>query len=141
MTDYLKGKVAYIKGLTKPNEQHQLLLLLAETENRTPVQERQLNALIRAEKANDKAQKAKSELNKVLNAHKAAERKARDHELYNSAGLLIMAGLVDTKTGKPKISAAELLGGLLSLNGVHANDPKRQEWKAKGEQLMITNKK
>ncbi|EGM6327282.1 TPA: hypothetical protein O2V58_004689, partial [Salmonella enterica subsp. enterica serovar Rissen] len=28
-------------------------------------------------------------------------RKVRDHALYQSAGLLIMAGLVDSQTGKP----------------------------------------
>jgi len=39
-----------------------------------------------------------------------AERTARTHELCNSAGLLILAGLVDTKTGKPAIDKGELLG-------------------------------
>lgn len=59
---------------------------------------------------------------------KKAERKARDHELYNSAGLLIMAGLVDTtKTGKPTIDKAELL-----LAKVPENDQRRLEWKKAG---------
>lgn len=140
MSDYLQSKVQYVKGLAKPNEQQQLLVLLAETEERTPTQERQLRTLIRAEKAADKAQEAKAELAKVMNAHKAAERKARNHELYNVAGLLILAGLVDTKTGKPKISRSELLGGLMALKDVHPNDPKRQEWKQKGQEVLTNQK-
>ena len=60
-------------------------------------------------------------------AVKKAERKARDHKLYNSAGLLIMADLVDTKTGKPTIDKAELL-----LAKVPENDQRRLEWKKAG---------
>ena len=45
----------------------------------------------------------------------AAERKARTHELCQSAGLMGMAGLVDKVTGKPTLDRAELLGALLGL--------------------------
>ena len=65
-----------------------------------------------------------------------AERAARTHELCNAAVLLILAGLVDTKTGKPAIDKGELLGALLGLAKVTAEDPRRLEWKRAGDALL-----
>ncbi|HDW3783534.1 TPA: conjugal transfer protein TraD, partial [Klebsiella pneumoniae] len=64
------------------------------------------------------------------------ERKARDHELYKTAGLMIMAGLVDSKTGKPKFSAAELVGALAGIAELPRNHPKWQEWEKRGKELL-----
>ena len=64
------------------------------------------------------------------------QRKARDHELYQSAGLLILAGLVDTTTGKPTRDRGELLGALVSLAEAQVDDAKRAAWKAKGDALL-----
>ena len=61
---------------------------------------------------------------------------ARTHELCNSAGLLILAGLVDTKTGKPAIDKGELLGALLGLAKVPAEDPRRKELKRAGDSII-----
>ena len=66
-----------------------------------------------------------------------AERTARTHELCNSAGLLILAGLVDTKTGQPAIDKGELLGAVLGLAKVPAEDPRRKEWKRAGDSLLL----
>ncbi|WP_072110088.1 conjugal transfer protein TraD, partial [Shigella sonnei] len=65
-----------------------------------------------------------------------AERKARDHELYKAAGLMIVAGLVDSKTGKPKFSAAELVGALAGIAELPHNHPKWQEWEKRGKELL-----
>ena len=97
---------------------------------------RKLAALVRAEKAAERAQKARADAARIINAEKAAERKARDHELYQSAGLLILAGLVDTTTGKPTRDRGELLGALVSLAEAQVDDAKRAAWKAKGDALM-----
>jgi hypothetical protein len=48
-----------------------------------------------------------------------------------------LAGLVDTKTGKPTIDKAELLGALLGLAKVPAEDPRRKEWKRAGDSLLL----
>ncbi len=69
-----------------------------------------------------------------------AERKARDHALYQSVGLLILAGLVDSKTGKPMDEPAALLGALVSLNNLSRDNPKWNEWKIKGEELLKSKK-
>ncbi|WP_223808073.1 conjugal transfer protein TraD, partial [Shigella dysenteriae] len=69
-------------------------------------------------------------------AEAKAARKARDHALYQSAGLLIMAGLVDSQTGKPVDDPAKLLGALVSLHELSRDNPKWEEWKLKGQVLL-----
>lgn len=80
--------------------------------------------------------KAKAEAASVDNAAKKVARKARDHELYNSAGLMIVAELVDTVTGKPLMDKAELLGALMGLAKVPADDSRRVEWKKAGSDKL-----
>jgi hypothetical protein len=115
-------------------------VLLAEKSNRNTQDDKKLNAIVKAEKASLRATKARQDAANLINAEKKvvakAERVARTHELCNSAGLLILAGLVDTKTGKPAIDKAELLGALLGLAKVPAEDPRRKEWKRAGDSML-----
>ncbi|WP_370599187.1 conjugal transfer protein TraD (plasmid) [Plesiomonas shigelloides] len=60
--------------------------------------------------------------------------------MYQSAGLLILAGLVDTKTGKPNRDKGELLGALISLAESDVPDEKRAAWKSKGDALLAKSK-
>ena len=133
---WLEDRVAYIRGLKSPNDHQRLLLLLNDKKGATDDDRRKLVALIKAEKAAEKAQRAKASVAKIVNAEKQAERKRRDHELYQSAGLLILAGLVDTKTGKPTLNSGELLGALLGLAKVPADDARRSDWKRAGDALL-----
>lgn len=73
-------------------------------------------------------------------AEAKAARKARDHALYQSAGLLIMAGLVDSQTGKPVDDPVKLLGALASLHELPRDNPKWAEWKIKGQALLNQKK-
>jgi hypothetical protein len=138
--EWLKDRVAYLKGLKSKNEQQEWLVLLAEKSTRNAQDDKKFNAIIRAEKASQRATKARQDAANLINAEKKAaakaERSARTHELCNSAGLLILAGLVDTKTGKPAIDKGELLGALLGLAKVTAEDPRRKEWKRAGDSLL-----
>ena len=134
--EWLASRVAYLRGLKSPSEQQQLLMLLADKPDKTPEDARKLAALVRAEKAAERAVKARADAARIINAEKAAQRKARDHELYQSAGLLILAGLVDTTTGKPTRDRGELLGALVSLAEAQVDDEKRAAWKRKGDALM-----
>lgn len=135
-TEWINDRVAYIKGLKAPSEQQQLLVLLAEKPTPDASDRKKLTAIIRAEKATERAAKARSAAAALIHAEKraaaAAARKARTHELCESAGLLGLAGLVDTDTGKPTIDRAELLGALLGLAGVPADDPRRNQWRQAG---------
>lgn len=131
--EWMESRLAYLRGLKAPSEQQQLLMLLAEKPDRTSTDERKLAALVRAEKASERATKARADAARILNAEKAAQRKVRDRELYQSAGLLILAGLVDTKTGRPTLDRGELLGALLGLAKVPPNDARRGDWKRAGD--------
>ncbi|WP_283397201.1 conjugal transfer protein TraD [Escherichia coli] len=88
----------------------------------------------------EKAAAAKARVTAIIAAERKAaaraERKARDHELYKAAGLMIVAGLVDSKTGKPKFSAAELVGALAGIAELPRNHPKWQEWEKRGKELL-----
>lgn len=136
MREWLEDRVAYIRGLKSPNDHQRLLLLLNDKKGATNDDLRKLVALVKAEKAAEKAQRAKASVAKIVNAEKLAERKNRDHQLYQSAGLLILAGLVDTKTGKPTLDRGELLGALLGLAKVPSDDARRSDWKRAGDALL-----
>ena len=133
--EWLKTRLLYLRGLKAPSDYQRLLLLLAEIPHPTPEEERKLDALVRAEKAADRAQKARANAARVVNADKLATRKARDRELYNSAGLLILAGLVNTLTGRPVSDRGELLGALLELGEVPQDELRRKGWKRAGDAL------
>ena len=141
--EWLKDRVAYLQGLKSRSEQQELLVLLAEKSNRNAQDDKKLNTIVKAEKAGLRATKARQEVANLINTEKKvaakAERTARTHELCNSAGLLILAGLVDTKTGQPAIDKGELLGALLGLAKVPAEDPRRLEWKRAGDALLTKN--
>ena len=123
--EWLTARIAYLRGLKSPSDQQRLLLLLADKPERSNDDNRKLSALVKAEKAAERAQKAKANAARIVNAEKVAERKARDRELYQAAGLLILAGLVDSKTGRPTVDRGELLGALLGLAKVPLDDQRR----------------
>jgi hypothetical protein len=136
---WLTDRLAYLRGLKAPNDQQRLLLLLVEKAEPSKDDSRKISALIRAEKAADRAQKARADAARIVNAEKLADRKARDHELYQVAGLLSLAGLVDKQTGKPLTDRGELLGALLGLAKVPADDSRRAEWKRAGDSLLAAS--
>jgi hypothetical protein len=137
---WLSTRVTYLKGIKSRNDQQELLILLADKNERTSQDEKKLVALVRAEKASVRAAKARQEAATLINAERKstaeAERKARDHEMYQAAGLLSLAGLVDKKTGKPTMDRGQLLGALLGLAKVPQDDARRADWKRAGDALL-----
>ena len=137
---WLVSRVAYLKSLKSRTDQQELLVLLAEKTDRTPKEAKNLAALVKAEKASVRAAKARQEAANLINAERKAaakaERKARNHEMFKAAGLLSLAGLVDNETGKPVMDRGELLGALLGLAKLPADNPKRAEWKRAGDALL-----
>ncbi|WP_176050835.1 conjugal transfer protein TraD [Burkholderia sp. BCC1644] len=132
-TEWIEHRVAYIRGLKKPTDRQRMLLLLTEKRFRSADDQRKLDTLIKAEKAEERAQKARAEAARVVTAVKQAERKARNHELYKVAGLLILAGLVDSATGKPLRDRGELLGALLDMAERKRDEKTVREWKRAGD--------
>ena len=127
--DWLSEKISYISALKNPTDAQTLLLELAKIEYRTPDQERKLNALIKAEKAIDRANKQKVVVKKLLNAEKEAERKARTRHLIQLGALFEIANL-------DKRDPAELLGVLLKTAEIDPNDMKWQIWKDLGQNIL-----
>lgn len=138
---WILERLIYIRNLKSPNDQQRLLLLLYEKQIRTTEDNRKLSFLVKAEWAEVKAQKAKSDVARIVQAEKDSARKARDRELYQSAGLLILAELVDTKTGTPVLDRGELLGALLGMAKVPVDDPVRSQWKRTGDALIAAREK
>ncbi len=136
--EWLEKRVAYIKGLKTPIEQQRLLVELVEKQERTPNDDHLLAALIKAEKAAARLLTARAAANKVLNAEADAARRVRSHELFRAAGLLILAGLVDSKTGKPVWDRMELLGALIELAECPHAEDERRGWRVRGDALMAS---
>ena len=134
----------YIRGVKSPNEQQKLMLILTDKADKTAQDIKTLSLLMKAEQAAEKAQEARAKVMNLIQAEKRAEaraaRKARDHSLYQSAGLLILAGLVDSQTGKPVDDTAALLGALASLNDLSRDNPKWSDWKIRGQELLNSKK-
>ena len=137
-------RVQYIRSLKSPNEQQKLMLILTDKADKTAQDIKTLSLLMKAEQAAEKAQEARAKVMNLIQAEKRAEaraaRKARDHALYQSAGLLILAGLVDSQTGKPVDDTAALLGALASLNDLSRDNPKWSDWKIRGQELLNSKK-
>lgn len=133
---WLSERVLHIRNLKSPSEQQKLLLLLFDKPNPSSDDTRKLSFLIKAEWAEAKAQKAKIDVARIVNAEKEAARKARDRELYQSAGLLILAGLVDTKSGSPVFDRGELLGAFLEVKNRNVDSQVRSAWKRSGDELI-----
>jgi hypothetical protein len=137
---WLNDRVTFLKALKTRTEQQELIVLLTENKKRSPLDTKKLAALVKAEKANIRANKARQDAANLINSEKKAlalaARNARTHELCESAGLLGLAGLVDTMTGKPTIDRGELLGALLGLAKVPADDVRRSDWKRAGDALL-----
>ena len=137
---WLKDRVTFLKALKTRTEQQELIVVLAENPKRSPLDMKKLAALVKAEKASIRASKARQDAANLINSEKKAlakaARDARTHELCESAGLMGLAGLVDRLTGMPTIDRGELLGALLGLAKVPAEDPRRADWKRAGDALL-----
>ena len=91
-----------------------------------------MNALIKAEKAIDRANKQKIAVRKLLNAEKEAERKART----SSHSIRRTFEIANLDQRDP----AELLGILLKTAEIDPNDMKWQIWKDLGLEVLKQRK-
>ena len=137
---WIENHLKYLQGLKNVSQQQQRFIELATMDKRSAADEKKFKAALKLEKLAQQMVNAKAEMARLNTSAKREARKARDHELYNSAGLLIMAGLVDTKTGKPLIDKAELLGAMMGLANVPPNDKRREEWKKVGDEKLASMK-
>ena len=130
--EWITARLAYLRGLKAPTEMQRLLMLLADKPDRTPEEDKKLNALVRAEKAAEFAAKAKSDAANLINAEKKAqaeaERKARTKRLIELGALFGLAGLDGQDRGA-------LLGALLGMANVKESE-RWANWKRQGDALL-----
>jgi len=125
--DWNMNFVARLKSVKSMNEQQQLTVLLFEKRSRTKDEEKELELLLKAERAKERAKSAELAAAKLLGSRKDAERKARNHRLIQLGLLVDIAGL----TGR---SRGEILGCL------HAQTATQEEtwteWKRRGDAIL-----
>lgn len=121
--DWLNNKVEYLKNLKSRNSQQDMMINLAQKKDISAGEKKVLSALIKAEKANERAIKASLNAEKFIRTEKEAERKARTKKLIDASGLLILTGLIDSKTGNLVIGKEEFIG-LMSQIAKHINSAK-----------------
>ena len=136
--DWIADHVQMIRGLERPTQQQKALMELHSipSDKRTPDQERAYKTLEKAVLTERRADIARANADNMFNKKRDLERVARNHQMFQSAGLLILAGLVDTKTGMPFEDPALLLGKLMQINQVNWSADQLQEMQTLGMQIM-----
>lgn len=130
---WLRTRLAYIRGLKKPSEAQELLVLLAEKSDRSPEEDRQLAVLAKAEWAAERALAARAKASQITGRRKAEERKARNHRL-------ILQGLLLDLVGLDRWDRAELAGALLSLaEGPLPTSAQRDAWRRSGATILANS--
>ena len=123
-------RVQYIDGLKKPSEAQQLLAILFKKIDRTEAESKKLAALVKAEKANERALNANATITKMMNGEKEEARRARTHRLVQQGILFDLVGL-DTR------SRGEMLGALIAAAASVKTNPEHwASWKVKGDALL-----
>jgi hypothetical protein len=129
MTDqWINERLTHLRSHKTPSDHQRLLLQLTDKWPRTDNDERMLEALIKAERAAERAEKARSNASRVIDAEKLAERKTRNHRAVLKGALIDWAILEG-------MDAGELLGALLEFTE-HGTPDDRSRWKHQGDALL-----
>ena len=125
---WLENRVLFINGLKNPSLMQQTLVQLVEipVAERSAKNVRDLNTLIKAERAADRAASAQRAARKIVTEDQAKKRKERTHRLIQLGVLFEMAGL-------EKLHTSSLLGVLLKVADTQPDDPKWAVWASLGQ--------
>ena len=129
---WLAKRLEYLRELKAPSATQKLLLNLASKPALSAREQRELDALVRLEKINDRAAQAKIKAHKILREKADDDRKLRNHRLITQGALIDLASLQNVDKGV-------LLGALLAiaqdLDGPEG--PKMEaRFKARGDALL-----
>jgi hypothetical protein len=120
--DWLAGHITHLSKLKAPTDTQKLLIFLAGKKERDAKEERTFTALIKSEKALERAKKARAEVAGLLADEKKkaakAERAGRTHKLIQLGLLFSYVGLDD--------APRDFLAGLLMTGARMDAEPKRQ---------------
>lgn len=118
--EWLKKRIGFIRKLGEQTARQRQIIDLIDNEAGLTEQERKLlHVLATAEKNDLQAQESerKQAVQKRIEGKKQRkkQRRERNHRLFLAAGLLIEAGLVDTKTGELCYKKDRILQALKEL--------------------------
>ena len=130
--DLPDGHLNFLKALSRPTEYQKLLIELYEKTDRTPIEDKKLSALIRTEKASIRANKAKKDVQHLLNVEKSLERKARTKRLIELGALFDISNLGHHDPAT--------LVGMLSNIKIASDDPKWTNWHKQGVSILQQRK-
>ena len=134
--DLPSGHLDFLKALSRPTDYQKLLIELYEKTDRTATEDKKLSALIRTEKATIRANKAKQDMQNLLNAErtkeKALERKARTKRLIELGALFDIADLGHH-------DPATLVGMLSSIK-IAPDDARWSKWHDQGVSILQERK-
>ena len=137
-TELPDGHLPFLKALSRPTDYQKLLIELFEKTDRSPTEDKKLIALIRTEKANIRANKAKKDMQHLLNAEKnkekTLERKQRTKRLIELGALFDIAEL-------GQHDPATLVGMLTNISTAIAPDSdKWTNWHKQGVSILHERK-
>lgn len=133
---WLADNLEKLRNSKSPSSQQKLIVLLADKPDRAAKEANTLTALVRAERLAERALRARAAAAKHLASEQDRQRKARNHELFNLAGLVSLAGLADKETGKLAMDAAEFLGALIEMRDAPLPDDLRARWRQIGNAAL-----
>ena len=84
--DLPSGHLDFLKALSRPTDYQKLLIELYEKTDRTATEDKKLSALIRTEKATIRANKAKQDMQNLLNAERTKEKAGGGRRAEGRAG-------------------------------------------------------
>lgn len=128
---WLEAHVLYLRRLKTRTDAQELLLLLGQRTDLTSAERKKLDALVKAEKAAQRAAKAKSAVSKLIQDERKkvaeAKNKAETERLKILGKLVDLAGLQDRSPG-------EILGALMALGKMDAG--RWESWKTTGDAAL-----
>ena len=107
-TDWIQARIAFVRALKSPTASQSLLLQLADLPVRGRAEQRDFDTLVKLEKINERAEKARAKAYKVVAQKRDEARRERNHRLIVQGALVDLAGLADIDRGV-------LMGGLIEL--------------------------
>lgn len=129
MTDqWINERLMLLRSLKTLSDHQRLLLMLADKWPRTTHDERKFEALVKAEKAAERAEKSRNNASRIIDAEKLAERETRNNKAVLKSALIDLTVLEGRDLG-------ELLGALLEFTERGTADD-RSRWKQQGEAML-----
>lgn len=99
MPAWANEKIEELRAVKSPSDAQRLAVMLADKADRSDAETRNLQALLKAERAADRARSARAAAARLVANASEAERKARTRRIIELGGLVELAGLADLDRG------------------------------------------